>query len=519
MTIVAASRTSYSSLRKEGGVFVKQFQRLINYYLNWFFELTEAGRNRRVLMLIFMLHALAFLFSLRAYPLDEWGRQFSFLFKHLLVPEYQKQALGAIQQFVIFVVQAIFGLQTLRYMPVVILPFFFALEAAARYLDDIFELHRVDIARKFINQVALLGNSEHIRIREGSIASEDEDSPIYKIGGPGKVEVELDSVALFEKLDGRPNVIGPTVAGKAKLEGFERFRKAIDLRDQFPDPLKVTSRSLDGIPVSAVDVRMLYSIWRNNQPASIEHPYPFDSEAVKTLIYSQASRVNIRGQNPSDIEEEWAGAVPIRGELGGFMSKHHLVEYLASIGTPEVEQARQREGEIYKVKNSVIPEENSGHSQPEPKLPYFQSRYRISSLFSQFAREFTDKARKRGVELRWVGIGTWKAPSDIVPERHLEAWQLSLENLARGNEDALKDLRQEICAQKTISQIQDVPLARFRNNSNKDHQYREKDLLIAYREQLIEVVELLRKSKKVVPGSIYLAIDYLDKGLGYHWVH
>jgi hypothetical protein len=82
----------------------------------------------------------------------------------------------------------------------------------------------------------------------------------------------------------------------------------------------------------------------------------------------------------------------------------------------------------------------------------------------------------------------------------------------------LNELRQEAHAQQINSQIQNIPLARFNNGSDDHHERRVQDLLIAYREQLIEAVELLRKSKKQVPGSIYQAIEYLDKILGYHWV-
>ena len=91
------------------------------------------------------------------------------------------------------------------------------------------------------------------------------------------VEIELDSAALFEKPDGRPHVIGPTVKGNVTLEGFERFRRVIDLRDQYTDPQKpvdVRSRSLDGIPVETKDVQFVYSIWRDRKPRTKEAPHP-----------------------------------------------------------------------------------------------------------------------------------------------------------------------------------------------------------------------------------------------------
>ena len=269
---------------------------------------------------------------------------------------------------------------------------------------------------------------------------------------------------------------------------------------------------------------MLFSIWREDKPSSTEHPHPFSEKAVEELVYNQTSRVTIGERCPSAPPEYWTkpSLSLIRGELGGFMGKHRLVEYLASIGTPEIQQADQRESEIHKAKEAVIPDENSSKSKSGAKIPDFHPRHEISSLFSQFAKEFTEKASKRGLELHWVGIGTWKMPTKITDEvitgKHLEAWRLSSENIARGNKDALNELRQEAHAQQINSQIQNIPLARFNNGSDDHHERRVQDLLVAYREQLIEAVELLRKSKKQVPGSIYQAIEYLDKILGYHWV-
>ena len=58
--------------------------------------------------------------------------------------------------------------------------------------------------------------------------------------------VELDSVALFERADGTPHVIGPTgnkLGGKETLEGFERFREALDIRDHYVDLRDQNERS------------------------------------------------------------------------------------------------------------------------------------------------------------------------------------------------------------------------------------------------------------------------------------
>ena len=524
MTAPAIPQRVKSAFRIELEVFGRHFKRLANCLMNRAFELTVKGSRRRNQMLVFLFLAIGVVFVLAAHSLADWGAALRGLFAYFLDPTYARTYPDIPVRFFSFVLSAFFEPQTLRYLPVFVLPFIIALHSAATYLADIFELPEVRVAREFILQVALRGGGEHVRIGGGEVAEKDRHSPIYLIGGPGQVEVELDTAVLFEKPDGKPHVIGPTVKGKVALEGFERFRQAIDLRDQYTDPLDITSRSLDGIPVGTSDVRMVFSVARNKKEPTTESPYPFHEKAIETLVYGQACKVIESGPFPSECNPSWSNVIQslIRGELGRFMGGHPLAEYLASIGMPEVEQARQREGEIVEIGNRVVSDSNPLQPRNVPDPPDFQLRSDLSSLFNQFAEGFTDKANQRGVQLQWIGVGTWKMPTKITNEvvtgKHLEAWQLSRENMARGNKDALNELRQEANSQQINSQIQNIPLARFNHSSGEKHEHRVQDLLIAYREQLIEAVELLRKSKKQIPGSIYQAIEYLDKILGFHWV-
>jgi hypothetical protein len=108
------------------------------------------------------------------------------------------------------VIQTFTNAEVFQYLPIFLAPFFIALQSAAIYLADIFELSDVRVARSFIWEVALSGSDETIRITKGDIADEHRTSSNYLIGGPGKVIVDLDSVALFEKPDGTPHIIGPT---------------------------------------------------------------------------------------------------------------------------------------------------------------------------------------------------------------------------------------------------------------------------------------------------------------------
>lgn len=517
--------------QNEQKIFKERIQKLFNCWINRTFDLTLQGSQQRGSM-VFILFVLVGVFIVfRYHTLSEWGTQISAVLQYMFNTLYRSTAPNTLTEFITFTQNTLLAPQVLRYLPVVILPYMIAIHYASVYLDDIFELNRVDIAREFIRQVALTGNYKNIRISGGEVVKEDQESPIYLIGGPGRVVVELDSAALFEKPNGQPNVIGPTVKKKAVLQGFERFRAAMDLRDQYTDqdnPLDVTSRSLDGIPISAADVRMVFSVWRNNQSPTAQHPHPFNKQSIETLIYEQRSKVITEGEYPSELMPTGPAAIvrAVRGELGKFMGQNKLATYLASIGVPEVEQAKQREKEIVKVGREVISPDDTLKARDVLPLPDFLPRYKVSNLFSEFAEKFTQNASKSGVELHWIGVGTWKMPTaitdDIVKGKHLEAWQLSRENTARGNDVAYKALALETQLQYKLRYIQAVPLARYqKNKDSRSHKDAIQEMLVGYREQLIEVAELLSKNKrkKPVPKSILEAIRHIEIVIGAkHWV-
>ena len=123
------------------------------------------------------------------------------------------------------------------------------------------------------------------------------------------------------------------------------------------------------------------------------------------------------------------------------------------------------------------------------------------------------------MQLGWIGVGIWKSPNEIVPEKHLEAWRMSRENLGRGSQGALNGLRNETQLQQTLRLVQNVPIARFQQNVGREHKEIIQDLLIAYREQLIEAIELLAKSNRPEPPIVRAAIKHIEGVLGIkHWV-
>lgn len=595
---------SETSLEKEQKDFNELFGRLVNAVINQVFDLHPRRAMQRMQYLIFLFALTMFLITLthREYSLRMWAAYLQSIFLYIFNPAYAATYDGnPFQDFIVFVYHAFSDPHTLQYVPIFLAPFFIALQCAAIYLNDIFELENtsdigvgVRVARDFIWEVALTGSDETIRIQQGEISEEHRLSSNYLIGGPGKVIVDLDSVALFEKPDGTPHVIGPTgkePGGRATLDGFERFRQAIDirdhyvdLRDQDPKSQSVKGRSRDGIPITATDVRLMFSIYRGENPKRTDQfPYPFNKEAVEQIVYKATSRVTPDQINPSAYEFSWINNMIglIRGKLGGFMSERKLADYLASIGIPEFERAKQSEAAIAEQVRRLTQQADdlarAGEIKPPPE---FTPRYKVTNLFSEFTQEFTDKARENGVELHWIGVGTWKTPPEIeiVPDKHLEAWKLSQKNLKDGSDEALKKAENEAMLQKLESLIQSVPLdiydsiqgsssqssmyskkdARKKDSEKKvtfpsedaksdeaaaddallfnlfnafnrnrrssseyydlDHETAMKLMVLEYRKQLIEAVEFMKARNETVSPKIEEAIKHLDDQLGYHWI-
>lgn len=564
-------------LQKEQRLFNEGIARLGNAFLNRIFDLGPQAATSRLTWLIFIFIFSGFLLSLINYPLSLWLVRFQDIFLYLFNGAYRATYVGdPFSSLILFALQVFTDPRNIRFLPLFLAPFFISLQLAAIYLADIFELEDVRVARSFVSEVALSGSDKTIRVSAGEVSDEHRKSPNYLIGGPGKVIVDLDSAALFEKPDGTPHVIGPTgkePGGRATLEGFERFRQAIDLRDQFIDlrdqddkSPAVKSRSSDGIPISATDVRLMFSVHRNGETPTKENPYPFSKKAVENIVYKAASRVTPNLPNPSSYDFAWINNLIglVRGELGGFMNQHKLTEYLASIGVPEVEKAIQREEAILEQARQLIPpHETPPLPQEVPTPSEFTPRHKIKNLFTEFANKFTDSARERGVELHWIGVGTWKTSIEGVFDKHVDAWKLSRENQGLGSDEAINELENETTLQKMATLIKEVPITAYQkimgaSKQNKEtpkkeepaktselkqdifvkederiliklgeflngkpppppaHQAAVKSLLLEYRKLLIEARDFIRAKNQIVPGSIEDGIKYIDSEIG-HW--
>jgi hypothetical protein len=447
--IPQTSPGTWGLFQRDARVILNWFRALLRNLTNWFFAFTQAAAHRRLLLLVVSSLLLWFVLAIALFP---QGRPDDPLLSQLI--------------------SAFFSGRILRHFLVIGLAFGLALILTAVYLDDIFELENLYVAELFIIEAAFALFYRRIRIRDGAVDPEHQNSPIVQIGGPGIVDVHLENAALFEKVDGSPRVIKPTITRPVVLDGFERLRHIVDLRDQVVE-MTVTGRTQDGIPITAKDVRLVFSIYRgevNPDPqASFIQPYPFSEQAILDLVYQQESGPWVEGMRRM-----------IRSELRQFISQHSLSEFLT---TSNIE-----------VTTSLVPREE------------------VADLFFDFASGFSERAKERGIELQWIGVGTWVLPSQIIPERHLEAWRLSYETRARKNPATLQRIREENRLAELLRLVDDLPTTFY---SLLGQDVPEEAVMAAlaksYREKIRSARDLYVADEQPVHPELESVLQHLDQ--------
>jgi len=336
----------------------------------------------------------------------------------------------------------VIGMSLVKYVPLMAVVYSLARKMASLYLDDIFELHNEDLASQFLEEVTFGYGYDKITINEGRVMEKDETSPIILIGGPGAIQVNLDSVALLEKVNGEPGVIYPRKEAWG-LGRFERIREIgkfdevgkreyaiINLRDQFVSGLTVKSRTKDGIPIEAQDIKIIFSILRKktNETASTQNDTLLFAEgAVQALVYNQTT-ITPEASVPSGITFPWDSTIIplINSELEELIKSHTLSEILASISQKEVDNASNNDQTIAQMRVELTGQHSLNGEKKESVLPHFKSRSTITAQF--FEKKFTTKAALLGVSVEWIDIGTWQLPSYLIHDKLKDALNLSRDN-------------------------------------------------------------------------------------------
>lgn len=462
------------------------------------------------------------------------------------------------RDFLLFVVSIFINADILRIIIVIILPFWAARRIAGIYLADIFE-QEMSVGRDFIWRAAFATSLHYIHVRNGKIAEEDLDSPVVRIGGPGMVQVELDSAILTEKADGSYRIIGPTYyptqasfferlragfrriapaqrygATYTVLEDFERIRQCVDLRDQAQNSegkgLEFTARTRDGLLVTAKDVKFVYSIRRKlnlKDPDDLnivipgDLPYHYAPSAIRKQVFDQ-TRTVFKDREPDrlpDVKKKPLPA-PINGmvgiRMGGLIGDKGLGEFLAFIGEPELSRLKMRWEDVYRASESVtgIKQDQDGNI---PAAPKYIPRDHFTRLFDE-AAGFAGAAEARGIELRWIGVGTWDTPQPVISEKHREAWQISRENVRLSSPDHLNERYNQARQVELLRLVNEMPLESFYDFPAKEQSMGKlvNKLLLEYLTRLKQgCLEFERKGQDV-PQNLQNTVEILERVIKEH---
>ena len=386
----------------------------------------------------------------------------------------------------------IIGMSFLKYIPLLFVVYSLSRKMSSRYLEDVYELDDEELASDFLEEVTFGYGKEKITIDEGRISEKDEESPIILIGGPGSIQVNLDSVALLEKVDGEPKVIYPRNESW-KLGRFERIREIgkhdeigkrdyaiINLRDQFVSGLSVKARTKDGIPIEAQGIKVIFSILRMQKTENDQvqaDTYLFDESAVQALVYNQTI-ITPEPSTPSGVTFPWdTTIIPlIISELEKLITSRTLSEILATVSQLEIDNASSNDQTIAQMRVEMTGQQSLTGANKESRAPNFESRSKITAQF--FDKSFKERAAKLGVSIEWIDIGTWQLPSSLILDKQKEAWNLSRENAKKRAAVERSGKRHEM--EEIASLVESVIIANYEKTevviSNKSLAQRRSDL-------------------------------------------
>lgn len=284
-----------------------------------------------------------------------------------------------------------------------LIPVLFAILAGvfigSLYIADLFELDSFQIAFRYLFAAIFGLGYPGLEINQGDLQrleAGNAANPIVQIGGPGYIKVYLGFAVLTETEDGLPRVYGPPsktqIPKRNFIQGFERLRGLVDLRDQLGKVPEVKAMTRDGVEVYARDAQMLFRVYGGGHARSLETPYPYTESGIRRVVYGQAVE--------NEKEQVWEETLPkiVREEIIKFVARHTLADFLALQPLRGIEKDGASTAQDVDQSATI-------------QIP----RRKLTEIFH------TDELRKRlhehGLELAWVGVGTWELRDDqLLPE-------------------------------------------------------------------------------------------------------
>ncbi len=297
---------------------------------------------------------------------------------------------------------SLFTPQVLVHVLPVLLGLVIGIQVATHYLADLVEFPSSSKASRYLHASLFGFGYYNLDVVDNEHNHLDSMHPLVRIGGPGYLTIHLGFAAVTETIDGHPRVYGSIK--RRFIDGFERPRDLVDLRDQLGKVDEVRAVTRDGIEIYARDAQMMFRVFGGGRKRNLQTPYPFDETAVRKLVYGRA----ISSTGPRNWSDMLADLV--RDEIRSFVTGLTIDEFLA-------------------LQPRVLLE---GTPASKPKLrsqTIHISRRRLTERFH--TPEARQRLQDRGLELDWVGVGTWEirdppslAPLEVGPgETIVSTWR------------------------------------------------------------------------------------------------
>lgn len=167
------------------------------------------------------------------------------------------------------------------------------------------------------------------------------------------------------------------------IDGFERLRAVIDLREQKKPMRTIRARTRDGIEIIAEDVQIIFSVYRPEPLAAFydsenEQRLTFSDDAILRMVYGEGSR-------PWTENAETAVALAIREEIA--------------------------QSDLFDLLSQSIDESGAGN---------FILR---EDFFQRVVQKVNSRRKEKGFQVEWLGLGTWRAVLPQIEENLLEMWK------------------------------------------------------------------------------------------------
>lgn len=387
------------------------------------------------------------------------------------IPEQSLADLPVVIAMLLEVSTSFLSPQVLIFVLPVLVAILLSFHLGARYLADLFELESTSIAYRYLLGSVLGLRYPRLTIDAGDVANLDQQNPLLRIGGPGYLKLHLGFAAVFETMEGQPRIYGPS-AGHSRyfVQGFERLRDVIDLRDQLREVDEIRTLTKDGIVVHARDVQIVFrafSSYRRNDDGT----YQADPRSMLNLAYGGiADKVGL---------PRWTETLPTLAvrELKSYVAARTLEEFLA------------------------LPSDNAQN--------FHIPRRELTASFH--TQERKQRLRDRGLELVWVGVGTWEVRDDQIPSTDLEiAAGQTLTGVARDESRAhrlrssehlgrQRQLREFALQREVILEL----IAAW-NEGQLSDRYRCYELLNRLRRRLMDLKSRVEAAQRLDPGSFDL---------------